>query len=497
MSSPRKTTTAPDPAGGYHVAVSSLDLETGALTTAYLGTVDQAHVDQVRQIAALDEPSRWLRESCRTPGAFFVLRSEDDGTDYDLDAYVPVDAAPFVIRTPDPGTQPAAADLPRGASGPAYIDGVVRFGDGSIGGAMDHPEAGPHATWHTTESPQGGVYFSGVAAYLIAEAVEPQVIYDPPTDRLGQFGPLNQSGRALRNDGARRTNREGSVNIQTEVLGRAANPWTVGFDKAKKPNFQKLLAAMRAHGIPDTWPAGAPPKVSGSNPRSRTIWQSKPGHYGHSEVPGNDHDDPGNIDIGIVPGTPGGSTPTPPTPGGGSTFPGASQFGPGANNANVTHLGTMLVSRGGKRFYSVGPGPKWGDADKNATAAFQKAQGWSGSDADGIPGPTTWDLLVAGKGKNIPAAPTPAQEFEPYPGAAFFHTGRISPVILAMGRRLVAEGCSAYAVGPSRNWTTVDQKSFAKWERKYSNAHHLNWSDEDCNGIPGKTSWDALRVPKS
>jgi hypothetical protein len=66
-----------------------------------------------------------------------------------------------------------------------------------------------------------------------------------------------------------------------------------------------------------------------------------------------------------------------------------------------------------------------------------------------------------------------------------------------MGRRLVAESCSAYTVGPSRYWTTVDRQSFAKWQRKYSTAHHLNWSDAACDGIPGKTSWDALRVPKS
>lgn len=84
-------------------------------------------------------------------------------------------------------------------------------------------------------------------------------------------------------------------------------------------------------------------------------------------------------------------------------FPGVSKFGPGANNAYVTRLGQMLVKRGGARFYSVGPGPRWGDADKDATQAFQRAQGWTGSDADGIPGPSTWQLLVDGKGKSIPA----------------------------------------------------------------------------------------------
>ncbi|MDT0306472.1 peptidoglycan-binding protein [Streptomyces sp. DSM 44917] len=82
-------------------------------------------------------------------------------------------------------------------------------------------------------------------------------------------------------------------------------------------------------------------------------------------------------------------------------FPGAQYFGPGANNAYVTQLGRMLIQRGAGRFYTVGPGPKWSEADLRATRAFQQAQGWRGEDADGIPGPTTWRLLVTGGGRDI------------------------------------------------------------------------------------------------
>ncbi len=85
-------------------------------------------------------------------------------------------------------------------------------------------------------------------------------------------------------------------------------------------------------------------------------------------------------------------------------YPGASSFGPGANNAHVTRLGQMLVERGARRFYADGPGPRWSDADRRATQAFQQAQGWRGTDADGLPGPATWELLVTGKGRDIPAA---------------------------------------------------------------------------------------------
>jgi hypothetical protein len=399
----------------YHVAVDTLaspnpDTPEQQVETAYLGTVDQAHVDEVRAIAALDDAPQFVKEHPHIEGAFMVLR--DDGH---LDVYVPVGATEYRVYDPDPAAKKRAAkesaDLPRGATaGPAYISGAVKFGGQVIGGAMDYPGNPPRATWHTTESPAGGSYFASIAAYLIRVASEPQVIYCPDSDQLGQFGPLTSSARALKNDGTRRTNREGKVNVQIEVLGRAASPWTNGFDETKKPNFQKLKAALRAHGIPDVWPAGKPPAtaaVAAKGPRSRTTWQTKGGHYAHGQVPGNDHWDPGAIDTAIVPGT-----------------------------------------------LAAAPTPK----------------------------PAT------------PATPTKPST-EPFPGSAFFHGGRHSPIVTAMGRRLVAEGCSRYASGPGPNWTNADRASYAAWQRKYSKANGLGWTAVECDGIPGKKSWDALRVP--
>src|SRR5690242_2758743 len=150
----------------------------------------------------------------------------------------------------------------------------------------------------------------------------------------------------------------------------------------------------------------------------------------------------------------------------------------------------MLIARGGGRFYKVGPGPKWGDADKAATTAFQKAQGWSGSDADGIPGPTTWELLVSGKGKNIPAAAKPAT-LEPYPGDGFFHPGRTSPIVTALGRRLVALGFGKhYRTGPGPSWTEADRLNVADYQRSRSDLKG------DPDGYPGPKTWADLKVPK-
>lgn len=84
-------------------------------------------------------------------------------------------------------------------------------------------------------------------------------------------------------------------------------------------------------------------------------------------------------------------------------YPGAQSFGPGRSNEHIARLGALLIKRGGRRFYQQGSGPRWGTADLNATRAFQLAQGWTDGAADGIPGPRTWDYLVNGRGKDIPA----------------------------------------------------------------------------------------------
>ncbi|MZD09342.1 hypothetical protein GTW43_30310, partial [Streptomyces sp. SID5785] len=160
-------------------------------------------------------------------------------------------------------------------------------------------------------------------------------------------------------------------------------------------------------------------------------------------------------------------------------------FGPGANNAYVTQLGRMLVDRGGKRFYTEGPGPRWGEADRRATQAFQRAQGWTGAAADGIPGPQTWSYLVSGKGKDIPAAgaggaapagapaktpaaapagapaKTPAVSTVPaYPGLAAFRPGASGDAVTRLGRRLVEKGFGAsYTQGPGPRWGEADRRA--------------------------------------
>lgn len=61
-------------------------------------------------------------------------------------------------------------------------------------------------------------------------------------------------------------------------------------------------------------------------------------------------------------------------------------------------------------------------------------------------------------------------EYEPFPGADWFKSKPNSPIITAMGHRLVAEGCSAYTTGPGPQWTDADRESFRKRQRKLGDA---------------------------
>lgn len=288
--------------------------------------------------------------------------------------------------------------------GEIWIAEAERLGDGSIGGAMDTPSAPARAVWHTTESGAGDAAFKNVGAYLIAVSSEPHILYDPTTDRLAQYGPLNQSARALKNDGSLRTNRTGAACIQIEVLARAAKPFTEYWRPG--PNFKALMRAIRSWGVPDVWPAGALAKsYSDNSNRSASTWTSKGGHYGHSNIPGNDHWDPGNINVAALLAA-GGATPKPPVPQPSkpsvslSALVRAARRDPGlpqggtTSPADVKIVESALQREGLLAAKYAGDG-SFGSLTRNAYAGWQRRLGYSGSDADGIPGMTSLTKLGA------------------------------------------------------------------------------------------------------
>lgn len=82
----------------------------------------------------------------------------------------------------------------------------------------------------------------------------------------------------------------------------------------------------------------------------------------------------------------------------------------GAHGPWVRWLGRRLVAHGftkhgDKNGYQ--PGPTFTRYDRENVRDFQRAQGWTGSDADGFPGPETLKRLAAKPKPTAPAAPAP------------------------------------------------------------------------------------------
>ncbi|MFE6828021.1 peptidoglycan-binding protein [Streptomyces sp. NPDC057690] len=86
---------------------------------------------------------------------------------------------------------------------------------------------------------------------------------------------------------------------------------------------------------------------------------------------------------------------------------------------------------------------------------------------------------------------TSEPQYQPFPGAAWFRKNPKSAIVTALGKRLVAVGCSAYTSGPGPQWTEADRLSYAKWQRK------LGYTGSSADGWPGAKSWAALKVPHS
>jgi peptidoglycan hydrolase-like protein with peptidoglycan-binding domain len=260
---------------------------------------------------------------------------------------------------------------------------------------MDSPNRPARVVWHTTESGAGNAAFNSVGKYLTSIGAEPHFLYDPTTDRLGQYGPLDQSARALKNDGNTRTNRTGRACIQIEVLGRAATPFT-GYWRPGK-NFKALMSAIRSWGIPDEFPLPLA-KTASATKRDRSVWLAKGGHYGHCNVPGNDHWDPGAINTAALfaaaPKASGGTSttkpPTVPTVSLANVVE-AARKDPKAAQGKTTHASDVkpvekALKAAGLLSAAYASDGSFGSVTVTAYAKWQKRLGYSGTAADGIPG---------------------------------------------------------------------------------------------------------------
>ncbi|KAF9889266.1 peptidoglycan recognition protein 1 [Aspergillus nanangensis] len=107
--------------------------------------------------------------------------------------------------------------------------------------------------------------------------------------------------------------------------------------------------------------------------------------------------------------------------------------------------------------------------------------------------------LTAGDKLEIPARGVPLGEssgggdssYADFPGTAWFKDEPDSPIVKAMGERLVEEECDKYSSGPATQWSDEDLESYKCWQTK------LGFTGADADGWPGESTWDKLKVPSS
>ena len=87
--------------------------------------------------------------------------------------------------------------------------------------------------------------------------------------------------------------------------------------------------------------------------------------------------------------------PTPPPTHHQSTVGGLT-YGEGAHGEHITAVGQALVAHGFGSHYTKGPGPDWTGADTLNYADYQRSLGYTGADADGVPGEASLRRLLGG-----------------------------------------------------------------------------------------------------
>ncbi len=175
--------------------------------------------------------------------------------------------------------------------------GADRSQDRSKFGGVTMPRL-DKVLWHTTESSSWPAYTS----------LAPQLTVDPIKRQIRQHMPLNLSASALSNAGTYRTNRANVVQI--EIVGYCADDKTSSsYHISKWGEDEYRFLGSIARWFWEEWGvvrlASGVQFVSYSDAYydrkkqrlSVAQYDAYEGHLGHQHVPGNDHPDPGLIDI--------------------------------------------------------------------------------------------------------------------------------------------------------------------------------------------------------
>ncbi|MFJ4666737.1 peptidoglycan-binding protein [Kitasatospora purpeofusca] len=182
----------------------------------------------------------------------------------------------------------------------------------------------------------------------------------------------------------RRSDGSGAVSVETASNTQHTDPWT---DEQINALIGIGVWVWRTHGVPLRIARSWDDPGFGTH-RMFSQWSDGgtacPGDARHRQF--LDRVFPGIV-AAANGGNSGGSS------GGGlASFPGADYFHNNPRSSLITAMGKRLVEEGCSA-YSSGPGPQWTDADRQSYAKWQRKLGYSGADADGWPGPSSWAKL--------------------------------------------------------------------------------------------------------
>ncbi|MFJ2733677.1 endolysin [Streptomyces sp. NPDC087317] len=267
-----------------------------------------------------------------------------------------------------------------------------------------------HITWDrngTATAPLDLVPYENLRSYFSGggRAVASHILWDPFTGRICQFLPANSRSKSLVDlPGGTRTNRAGSVLLQIEALFfpycRVDGKVYPRLVDTPCKGWDELHAWVASWGVPDVWPNGRPESCS----RDASTWASKGGWYPHAAVPENTHSDP--LSWPAFPTSPAPQPATAKASVSLSKLVAAARSNPAAKGTPVTYAGVRTVEAALAaesllaKTYVDG---HYGTVTVSAYAAWQRHLGYTGKDADGIPGKTSLAKLGAKHGFTVTA----------------------------------------------------------------------------------------------
>jgi hypothetical protein len=275
-----------------------------------------------------------------------------------------------------------------------WMPGAARHSLGNAGAMSGGPA---RAVWHITSNATDWTFgrelgwFTGGGA-----SVAPHLLWDPFTGEIAQFFPADSRSLSLQNAGDIRVNRTGAYCVQIETVFTAGE--TVGGRRYATvrdtpcKGLPGIMAWLRGLGIPDTWPGG-PPASFARDTVPMDTWTGHGGHYGHHQIPGNSHVDPGPMPDLFAP-APATARPTVSV----THVAAAARRDPGLPQGGTTHPDEVRRVEAALRAEGLLPAAyasdgSFGSKTVLAYAAWQRHLGYVGAAADGIPGKTSLTKL--------------------------------------------------------------------------------------------------------